>query len=626
MKFNAENMKWLYVIYPLAVCLLLYGQVVHFDYVWDDIIIFLNKNSLISDPLSWSLLTMPVLDGTSYMRPAVIFSWWLEFKVFGQNPAISHAVNLFLFCINVYLVNRISARLIEKIRSDSKPLLPSLAALAYATHPALIESTAWVAGRFDLLCTTGILSASLLYLSSTSNIITRYLGIVFFMILALLSKELGVVAPLILFCIGMAFYSSAEKNTLQNMKGILQREPVLWFFVFSTVVIYFLIRKYSIQTIYHESWSFEYFLATLISLEPLEALSGYIKITFLPFNNIGIFHPPVAESARKLNYYLSLLLTFSLSSLVIWSALIKQRAWAWLMIAAGAGIVLVLHFIPMTISDNIIQERFITTSLAYVCIATTLLPWNRLFKAKNKKQSLQLKKVLFFIFSIWFMLAIITTATILPMWKKDVLLWNWTYQKYPTVESVRNGFLNSSVLANRFDLVKSELQKLIDNKADLTVSDRYYYGLVLMGENNPESIIYFKSIIDEASDSSNIKKNYFKKDIPILIATYKYYSFSVLSFNNDIEEAKKYINLADELTNSNEKGFIYFAKAAIYYADGQFDLAENLVRKGKSNYFHYNESSIEQMRQLLTTYCSWAKPDEDKRMKTCKKLIEKNVI
>ena len=37
--------------------LLLYGQTLGFSYVWDDGIIFLDKNDLMVKPLSWGLLS-----------------------------------------------------------------------------------------------------------------------------------------------------------------------------------------------------------------------------------------------------------------------------------------------------------------------------------------------------------------------------------------------------------------------------------------------------------------------------------------------------------------------------------------------------------------------------------------
>src|SRR5690554_7976652 len=86
---------------------LLYGQALDFKYVWNDPLLFLDKTALINDPLSWSLLTEPVLAGTTYLRPLVFLTFYLEFNLFSQSPALSHAINLAIFIANIWLVFKI---------------------------------------------------------------------------------------------------------------------------------------------------------------------------------------------------------------------------------------------------------------------------------------------------------------------------------------------------------------------------------------------------------------------------------------------------------------------------------------------------------------------------------------
>ena len=102
--------------------LLLYGQTLGFSYVWDDGIIFLDKNDLMVKPLSWGLLSQPVLEGTSYLRPVVFLTWFTEFHLFGQRPALSHAVNVGLFLLNVILLFQVALTLFQR-NGLSRPMI-----------------------------------------------------------------------------------------------------------------------------------------------------------------------------------------------------------------------------------------------------------------------------------------------------------------------------------------------------------------------------------------------------------------------------------------------------------------------------------------------------------------------
>jgi len=79
---------------------LLYQDALSFGYVWDDTLLFVEKISLLNEPLSWGLLVEPVLPGTTYMRPLVFLTFYIEFAVFGQTPEVSHLINIFLLFLN----------------------------------------------------------------------------------------------------------------------------------------------------------------------------------------------------------------------------------------------------------------------------------------------------------------------------------------------------------------------------------------------------------------------------------------------------------------------------------------------------------------------------------------------
>src|SRR5690606_18444310 len=104
------------VLAPLSVLLLaaaLYAQTLSYEYVWDDTLLFVGKTGLVNEPLSWALLSEPVLPGTTYFRPLMFLTMFIEFNVVGQEPMLSHAVNVSILLINTLLVYLLALRLVR---------------------------------------------------------------------------------------------------------------------------------------------------------------------------------------------------------------------------------------------------------------------------------------------------------------------------------------------------------------------------------------------------------------------------------------------------------------------------------------------------------------------------------
>src|SRR5690606_92307 len=102
-----------------------------------------------------------------------------------------------LNCLLVYGIARIFLQSCE--RRELKSLL---AASVYCAHPVLIETTAWVSGRFDLFVSFFMYFAVLVYFSGGVKGKAVLVGLLY--ICALFSKELGLVFPFVLYALWMA--------------------------------------------------------------------------------------------------------------------------------------------------------------------------------------------------------------------------------------------------------------------------------------------------------------------------------------------------------------------------------------------------------------------------------------
>ena len=181
---------------------LVYLPTLSYDFAWDDqMLITENRNLATSNPLHLFGETFwPSPSGEGYYRPLVTLSFWFERHVWGLNPTPFHLTNVLLNCLASALAALVLARLFRR-QGDSWLVL--MGGLAFALHPAHVESVAFVCGRTDLMMAVFLLAALLL--------VFRYrekpqpgagVGIVAAFVAALLCKEASVVFPaLVLLCL-----------------------------------------------------------------------------------------------------------------------------------------------------------------------------------------------------------------------------------------------------------------------------------------------------------------------------------------------------------------------------------------------------------------------------------------
>jgi len=102
----------------------------------------------------------------SGVRPALMFSYWLNYRFFGPDPFSYHFANLIIHFLNSGLVFLVIGRLLMKAGwSGSRMLAASvLGALVFAIHPLQTESVSYVAGRSESLAALFMLLAYTVFL------------------------------------------------------------------------------------------------------------------------------------------------------------------------------------------------------------------------------------------------------------------------------------------------------------------------------------------------------------------------------------------------------------------------------------------------------------------------------
>src|SRR5690606_39113023 len=194
----------------------------------------------------------------------------------------------------------------------------------------------------------------------------------------------------------------------QLIKKIFYHYRRLWLSMILMLILYMILRTYSMQMIYHAPLGIDYFKNTVIDdFLPLHTLVFYIQQTFVPFSNINILHPFDSWDFESLFSKIKVLIVFVGLLLILFLAFCKKNISAWLVLSAIITIILVLHFIPLGTVGNIGHERFMTLGLAFIALFVGLFPYTHYLNKLNIKKNVQ-KIVLIFLLVGWFGLSLLT--------------------------------------------------------------------------------------------------------------------------------------------------------------------------------------------------------------------------
>ncbi len=131
-------------------------------------------------------------------RPVVIFSWALDWQLWGMNPVGYHLTNVAIHAINAGLLMGMGHELGRRIKAPNALLLGWIMAALWALHPMTTEAVTYITGRSESL-------ATLFYVGSVLEWLRwRREGGPFHLLLSFLSFTLGMATKEISATIPMA--------------------------------------------------------------------------------------------------------------------------------------------------------------------------------------------------------------------------------------------------------------------------------------------------------------------------------------------------------------------------------------------------------------------------------------
>ena len=472
MSTSSINKPGYFYLFSLLLVLLVYGRSIFFEYVWDDNALLVFNPAMLNEGLNWELIARPVLQQTSYFRPLVFLSWWLEVQVFGRlSSTISHAVNVAAFYLLGLVIFSFMRRLLTlKFQTPWATPLAAFATAVYLLHPANVEVAAWVAGRFDLLATLFIFLALRLQLGGPARG-WRLLAIGLCALLALGAKETGLL--LLGFSLLLDLY---QRQDGQRPWGELLRESgrqnrALYGLLLLLALAYLLLRSFYASGLYHHGLSWDYIKTAYFQQQlPLLALKEYVLYSALPFFHQGVFSSLDYFLEDRGGYGLSWVvgaLFFGALAWLLW----RRRAGAALLLAYLLGLLLVLHLVGINLAGNLIQHRFLLLPLPFFCLGLALLGQRFLARQPEPSALAQDRRLLL---PLAYLLALLITASIeASHWKNSDVLWRANeanYRKYNYGLSSVNYF--QSLLKSRDN--RAEVERIVGAELDITA--RYHFA------------------------------------------------------------------------------------------------------------------------------------------------------
>lgn len=601
-----------FYLIALLILTYFYRNILQYQYIWDDKIIFVYNTSLLQGKLSWQLLAQPVLEGSSYFRPLVFLSWFLEFNLFGQHPAISHLINLGFFYLNVLLVYHLI--LLSFANSQRRYMAAWIGGLIYLCHPRVVEATAWVSGRFDTFVTTFILLAYIGFLAIRRPLL-RNLWVLACAVLALGSKELGILLVFGLYPVWMLRYYQPEVSIWQGSKLFWQKNYPLILCCILLNIGYLLVRSYYASGLnslpMDNFYIHHYFLDKPV---PILAFKEYIIRTVLPFYNMGEFIPIDYFSNTK-EIWLSVL--FFIGFWGVFFVLCKKRMKIiFPVLNYLLFISLVLYIVPIGIGGNLVQDRFLTLPLAFfsLTIAYTVVYC----------PAVRLRKYLPLSYIVYLLLISLISLQIIPNWKSPNTFWyamnsyQKHYRKFSLIE-----YLNTLVQNNDHEGIEKYIEEERKiNYGGLRPSIQVIYGLYLVFNYNPEGLDALRALIETLPDSQKKIANFDYFDYPLerseLQTLYTAYAYGVLQMEDDPVKAKHFIDIAvyhrPNYFSFTEKPVLVL----ILLAQDKVKEAKKILKEVKEHDYNGNMNNIDNLASGIKKYCAtyshpvtMCKPDFD---------------
>ena len=347
---------------------IVFGNTLSYGFVWDDHFLiggsyFVRHWSAIPKIFTshfWS----GHADWKMYYRPLINVTYLVDYQVWGLRPLGFHLTNVLVHAGVSLAVFWICSML------AGNWLTAFVAALVFAIHPVHSQSVSFISGRTDLVSTLFFLLAFALYhrwRAHGRGVV--YAGVTLAFLLALLSKEVGVMLPFVLVAYEWGFgrERGARAFLTRTARGV---GPLLLL-----LAVFLVVRVLVLSDVLLVRAGPGWDNAGPRILTTVKVLSWYAWVTIIPYPVSPSQATTIVRSALDPRFLLAVAGLVPLAAGMIvaarrWRVAFFFAAWFWLTLAPSAAI----NLLPG--SEPIVADRFLYLPSVGFCVLLALgLRW-----------------------------------------------------------------------------------------------------------------------------------------------------------------------------------------------------------------------------------------------------------
>jgi hypothetical protein len=357
-------------IISAVVALALYSITIPGTYVYDDRYI-VQADPRLSDMSRWGEYWTKdyFLGGADNLyRPLVSMSYAIQVKLHGNDEPQAWAFHL----VNWLLYAGVCALVAELARRITSSRTIALAAgLVFAVHPIHVEAVANIVGRAELLCGLGMLAALVLFLKPMTT--ARAIAVWACFVLALLSKEQGMLTPLLLLAAAPMAPRGDDPKRRRDAMAALALAVML------SLAAYVLTREHFVKFWWDRSfldWSINPIVrSTGVSrwLMPFVLLGHYVALLVAPVKltfDYGAATIGSVVSRRDPYLWLGIATTVIAAAGLVWA--IVRRAWSVALCLLAFGLLFGMVSNLLTLIGTNFAERLMFIPSAFLCILVAI--------------------------------------------------------------------------------------------------------------------------------------------------------------------------------------------------------------------------------------------------------------
>ncbi len=389
---SSRKKKILLIVLLLLINVSLYIGTLQYDFLKDDYRLIVENPRIKTFPafiqsLGGKFFAFPDFPYLHYWRPLSLFSFFIDYQLWGLHPGGYHLFNILLNGFNALLVFLLFLVVTRKLN------YAFITALFFSLHPTHVEAAAWISGRTDLLSAFFLLAAILCFTLFLKKKKTRYYILTALaFLLALLSKENGILFPLLAGI--LVLITPAEEDTPKQTGNLKQILAGSWRKLLFTLPFWVMDIIY---ITFHNKFSAVGGVLSGFSISDsfviLKTIGAYARIILLPF-----FPTPHFSMSYFDSHSLEFLVYFLLALLVLYVIYLKREHYPYTLYS----LLFFIFLLPVLDPEIVPSYPKIVIRFAYIPALFAGIFFLESFKLLKSKQARRFfAGLLIFIAAIW---------------------------------------------------------------------------------------------------------------------------------------------------------------------------------------------------------------------------------